>query len=150
MPAWLAGCFPAGALVFANNGFGDHLFLAPDQPAVMIFRHEGREITEYCETLDDLLPNTKRPPSGHGPIKYFGTADAVELGDRVFVRYWLFFSGHGTVTYVPGLSPLKRELERDGLAWVRTKLDNGTVVDTIVIDGILKKGTRLVARMSRG
>jgi hypothetical protein len=70
----------------------------------------------------------------------------VQLGDRVFVRYWLFFKGHGIVTYVPGQSPLKRDLERDGLAWVRARLEGGTLVDTIVIDGVLKKSTSLVAR----
>jgi hypothetical protein len=144
MPPWLARCFPPDALVFANNGYGDHLFLVPDSSAVMVFWHEGHETAGYCP-IDELLPNKKRPPSQHGPIGYFDTEQQVMIGDRVFIRYWLFFSGHGTVTYVPGFSPLKRELERDGLAWVRTKLDNGNLVDTIVIDGVLKKGTRLVA-----
>ena len=146
MPNWLASCFPANALVFANNGYGDHLFLVPETSTVMVFLHEGHETAEYCQSIEELLPNKKRPPSQHGPIAYFGTTQLVVLGDRVFIRYWLFFSGFGTVTYVPGVSPLKRELERDGLAWVRAKLDNGNLIDTIVIDGVLKKGTRLVAR----
>ncbi len=30
---------PAGALVFANNGVGDHLFLSSDHDPVMLFRH---------------------------------------------------------------------------------------------------------------
>jgi hypothetical protein len=111
----------------------------------MVFRHEGHSTAEYCQPIDELLPNKKRPPSSHGPIRYFGSDETVRLGDRVFVRCWLLFREYGTVTYVPGVSPLKRELERDGLAWVRVKLE-AMIVDTIVIDGVLKKGTRLVER----
>ncbi len=147
MPEWLAQCLPPDALVFANNGYGDYLLLIPDSLSVMVFRHEGHSTTEYCQPIDELLPNKKRPPSNHPPIRYFGTKEAVALGDRVYIRYWLFFSGLGTVTYVPGISPLKRELERDGLAWVRVKLDKGVLVDTVVIDGVLKKGTRLIERV---
>jgi hypothetical protein len=143
-----ARCFPPDALVFANNGVGDFLFLVPESPSVMVFWHEGHERAEYCPALDDLLPNKRRPPSSHGQILYFGSQEPVLLGDRVFVRYWLFFKGYGTVTYVPGQSPLKRDLERDGLAWVRAVLEGGTLVDTIVIDGVLKKTTSLVARAS--
>jgi hypothetical protein len=146
VPASLASRLPPGALVFAGNGYGDHLFLAPDQRGVMVFWHEGACTAEYCPAVEDLLPNVARPPSAHGPVLYHGTQERVLLGDRVVVRYWLFFSGAGVVTYVPGISPLRRTLERDGLAWVRAKLDDGAVVDTIVIDGILKRGTRLLGR----
>ena len=146
MPESFAKLFPPGALVFANNGVGDYLFLAPERPAVLVFWHEGHQTAEYCQAIDELLPATKRPPSTHPPILYFGTQDRVLPGDRVFVRYWLFFRGHGVVTYVPGRSPLKRELERDGLAWVRAKLQGGVVVDTVVIDGVLKKSARLLER----
>ena len=146
MPAWFARLFPAGALVFASNGAGDHLYLTGDHPGVMVFWHEGHEHAQYCQSVDDLLPSKKRPPSDHPPIHYFGSGEQVLPGDQVFVKYWLFFSGRGTVTYVPGLSPLKRELERDGLAWVRARLESGAVVDTVVIDGVLKKSTSLLAR----
>ena len=149
MPKSMARQFPTAALVFANNGYGDYLFLVPESSSVMVFRHEEQLTEEYCSPIDELLPNKKRPPSDHGPIRYFNSDETVSLGDRVFIRYWLFFSGSGTVTYVPGISPLKRELERDGLAWVRAKLDKGVIVDTPVIDGTLKKGTRLVDRPSR-
>jgi hypothetical protein len=144
MPESIARCFPSDSLVFANNGYGDYLFLIPDSPSVMVFRHDEHLIAEYCKPIDELLPNKKRPPSNHPPIRYFGSNEYVKLGDRVFIRYWLFFSGYGAVMYVPGVSPLKRELERDGLAWVRVKLDKGGLVDTVIIDGALKKGTRLI------
>jgi len=145
-PEWLAKCFPEAALVFANNGYGDHLYLLPDTESVMVFWHEGHSHEVYCARVEDLLPGRRRPPSRHGPISYFGTNEVVQLGDRVFVKYWLLFSGQGTVTYVPGISNMKRELERDGLAWVRASLDKGVIVDTIVIDGILKKSTTLISR----
>jgi hypothetical protein len=108
----------------------------------MVLWHEGPETAEYCGAVDDLVPRATRPPSPHGPIRYRSSGDVVAVGDRVFVRYWLFFSGEGTVSYVPGVSPLKRDLERDGLAWVRVKMDRGDVVDTVVIDGALKKNVR--------
>jgi len=145
-PEWLARCFPESALKFANNGYGDHLYLLPDSQSVMVFWHEGQVHEPYCANIVDLLPNKRRPPSQHGPVTYFGTNEVVQLSDRVFVKYWLFFSGQGTVTYVPGVSNLRRELERDGLAWVRVSLDKGVIVDTIVLAGILKKGTTLVSR----
>ena len=145
-PEWLAKGFPESALEFANNGYGDHLYITPDSEAVMVFWHEGQVHETYCASVQDLLPNKRRPPSEHGPVKYFGSNEVVQLGDRVFVKYWLFFSGHGTVTYVPGISNLRRDLERDGLAWVRVSLDKGVNVDTIVLDGELKKSTTLVSR----
>jgi len=144
-PDWLARCFPEDALIFASNGYGDSLFLTAGSTAVMVFWHEGHVTEEYCCSLEDLLPNRQRPPSDHGPILYHGTQDQVLLGDYVFSRYWLFFRGYGTVKYVPGISPLKRELERDGLAWVRINMP-GVILDTIVIGGVLKKGTRLISR----
>lgn len=150
MSAGFASCFPDSALVFANNGYGDYLYVVPEKPEVMVFWHEGHVHELYCADMQDLLPSKRRPPSSHGPIKYFGSQDQVCLGDRVFVRYWLFFKGHGTVTYVPGVSPLKRALERDGLAWVRASLDKKVLVDTVVIDGFLKKSVVLVSRKVAG
>ena len=146
-PDWLTRPLPAGSLVFANNGVGDYLFLAPAVTAVQVYWHEGGRIEEYCASLDDLLPNLPRPPSGHGPITYRGTDEIVRLGDRVHVRYWLFFKGEGKVKYVPGVSPIKRTLERDGLAWVRISLDKGALIDCIVMpDGALQRSVKLLAR----
>lgn len=147
IPEFLVRDLPPGALAFAHNGSGDHLFLAPHSTAVMVFWHEGPEVREYASSVDDLLPNVGRPPSAHGAIRYAGSDDVVRPGDIVRVRYWLVFSGIGSVSYVPGISPLKRALERDGLAWVRIALKDGTkLIDSIVIDGRLQKGVRLLTR----
>ena len=146
-PRGMAPYLPEGALIFANDGTGNFLFLAPDSPGVQVYWHEGPQIEEYCASFDDLLPNVSRPPTNHPPVKYRGTGDVVRLGDHVEVRYWLFFKGRGRITYVPGVSPLKRTLERDGLAWVRIKLENGTLVDSIVMpDGALQRSVTLLAR----
>lgn len=143
---WLTECFPSGALVFANNGFGDYLYLANDSGEIMVFWHEGHLHEIYCANVEDLLPNKKRPPSDHGPVRYFGSEDQVLPGDRVFVKYWLLFKSEGTVVYVPGISPLRRELERDGLSWVRASLDRGVLIDLVILDGVLKKGATLLSR----
>lgn len=146
-PDYIARNLPAGALIFANDGTGNHLFLASDSSGVHVYWHEGPQIEPYCGALEDLLPNVRRPPTTHPPITYRGTTEVVKLGDRVKVRYWLFFKGEGRITYVPGVSPLKRTLERDGLAWVRITLDHGTLVDSIVMpDGALQRSVVLLAR----
>ena len=136
-----------GALIFANNGYGDYLFLVPDSTAVKVYWHEGPQIADYTASVEDLLPNQRRPPTTHPQITYRGTGDVVMPGDAVEVRYWLLFSGRGRITYVPGVSPLNRQLERDGLAWVRVALDKGGLVDFVVMpDGALQKSVVLLAR----
>lgn len=139
-----ANHLPDGALIFAANGVGDELFLLPDEPGVLVFWHDGAEIAPYSPTVKELRPDHQRPPSDHGPVAYFGGQTPVRLGDRVRIRYWLFFKDTGTITYVPGVSPKKPSLECDGLAWVRVTLDEGKgTVDTIVTEnGSLQKGVR--------
>lgn len=65
------------------------------------------------------------------PISYYGGETDVQLGDRVETRFWLLFyrfRKRGRVVYVPGLSPINREFERDGLSWVGIKPDDDVVV----------------------
>jgi len=142
----IARDFPPGALVFANNGYGDYLFIVPNSSSINVFWHEGPETAQYCATVEDLLPNVKRPPSAHGPVRYAKSQEIVTIGDYVEVKYYLFFKGRGRVTYVPGVSPLKRQMERDGLAWVRVRLEDGTLIDSIVLDGILRKTVKFLKR----
>ena len=137
-----------GALIFANNGYGDYLFLVPDSKAVKVYWHEGPQVADYTASVEDLLPDQRRPPTTHPPIKYRDSGDVVMLGDAVQVRYWLLFSGRGRITYVPGVSPHNRQLERDGLAWVRVALDAGGLVDFVVMpDGALQKSVVLLSRV---
>jgi hypothetical protein len=44
---------------------------------------------------------------------YHGTQDEVRLGDHVRIRRWLRRPLEGVVCYIPGLSPLHRELPRE-------------------------------------
>ncbi len=150
-PAWLTRGLPDGALVFAENGYGDHLFLRPGRDEVFVFWHEGGEIAEYSATVGDLRPDLPRRSSDHPPITYRDTDEIVRLGDRVQIRYWLVLRGRGEVTYVPGVSPRKPGMERDGLAWVGVRLDDGAWVATIVLpDGSLKKSVRFLGRRGAG
>ena len=79
----LVGC-PVYA--FANNGFGDHLFLkeGPDagvfDAAVYEFFHEGPEVKRIEEDLETLLGLKERPPSVDGyPKAIYATGELVQL-----------------------------------------------------------------------
>ena len=146
-PDRLTNGLPEGAQPFAENGFGDCLFLKRAEETVFVFWHEGGEVEEYAPNVAALRPDVPRSASDHPRISYRDTAEIVRLGDRVAIRYWLFFKGIGTVVYVPGMSAKKPSMERDGLAWVRIDLDDGGRVDTIVMpDGALKKSLRFLSR----
>ncbi len=151
LAGWMTAPLPDGALVFAANGVGDHLFLSPEEDAVMVFRHEGGEVDRYCDRLEELDPGRERRASDHPPVRYHGSGEAVRLGDRVEVRYRLFFKATGRVIYVPGVSPRRPALERDGLAWVAIRFDDGGGIETVVMpDGALKKTVRRIERDSEG
>ena len=124
---------PRGSLAFADNGVGDHLFLRPGIECVMVFRHEGPLVEKYCGTVEELLPDGQRLVSEYSPVNYWGSSQAVLLGDKVQIRLWMFFKRLGRVVYVPGISPRKASMERDGLAWVGIELESGSRVDTIVL-----------------
>lgn len=145
-PDFLSKHLPVGSVVFANNGFGDYLFLVPSVGPVQVYWHEGAVIEAYCENLEDLSASKRRAPTNHPPVRYYGTDQEVRIGDLVSVKFWLFRKCVGRITYVPGVSDLKRELERDGLAWIRMKAEDGTVIDSVVVDGSLGRGVQLLAR----
>jgi hypothetical protein len=64
-------------------------------------------------------------------ITYKDRRTEVRLGDRVETR--IFFRKHrGRVAYLPGVSPLNRAMERDGLRWVGVRLDEGGFVSAAV------------------
>ncbi len=139
---------PAGALVFANNGVGDHLFLSSDRDPVMLFRHEGPEIEPYLDAVEELLPDRWRPPSDHPPVKYSGSEETVQPGDQVEVRLYFFFKRRGRIFYVPGISPRKPHMERNAMAWVGIRLEDGSTVGTVVLQDRceLQKTVTLIAR----
>lgn len=137
----------ANALVFANNGVGDLLFLLPQSRAaepvtdgaslafgerVFLFRHEGVEVEAPPASLGDILRPPQVGSSDHPKVVYFGSNRPIRPGDIVELKLWLVVKQKGEVTYVPGTSKKKSSMERDGLAWVEVRLDNGDRVSTIV------------------
>jgi hypothetical protein len=128
----LVGC-PVYA--FANNGFGDQLFLKrkPDgggfDEVVYEFLHEGPEVKRIEEDLQTLLGLKERPPSADTyPKAVYATGELVQLGDKVQIKVWAeFWKGwqEGTVVYVPGISKKKPQHEYNGLKWAVVKFRNG-------------------------
>ena len=68
-------------------------------------------------------------------------------GDRISIRL-LFRRRDGRVVYVPGISPVNREFEYNGMRWVGIRLADKSLVATPVLSktGALKKKIRLIAR----
>lgn len=88
--------------VFANNGFGDYLFLKkrPDgdgfEAEVFQYFHEGPQINKVTEDLETLLVFKDRPVSADAyPKAVYETGELVQLGDRVKVKVWLSFGKGG-------------------------------------------------------
>lgn len=151
----VAGC---RVLIFANNGYGDYLFLRKQNDSinddkVLIFYHETQEIGDWKESLRILLGlETREPSKDSYPRAVYESGEPVNLGDKVHFKAWLFFwKGwmEGTVEYVPGISPRKPQHEYNGLKWLSIKgkqMIVGPVVDPKT--GVVKR-IRLVERDSR-
>jgi len=122
---------------FANNGFGDYLFLKkrPDgdgfEEGVFEYSHEGPEINKVTEDLETLLGLKDRPVSADAyPKAVYETGEPVQLGDRVQVKVWAeFWKGwqDGVVEYVPGISKRKPQHEYNGLKWAVIRFRNGHI-----------------------
>ena len=56
---------------------------------------------------------------------YYTEGTEVTLGDRVAVRLFLFMGRIGRVSYVPGISPLHREMEHHGIRQIGIVFDDG-------------------------
>ena len=68
-----------------------------------------------------FVMKTRPPSSDNYPSPRYESGEPVLLGDRIRYKVWLFFwKGwiNGVVTYVPGVSPRRTQLERDGLKWI--------------------------------
>jgi len=136
--------------IFANNGFGDYLFLKKKREgdgfdeSVFEFFHEGPEINPVSEGLATLLGLKERPPSADTyPKAVYETGEWVQLGDHVQVKVWAeFWKGwqDGVVEYVPGVSKKKLQHEHGGLKWVAIKFRNGQICPLVSpASGKLKK-----------
>ena len=58
-------------------------------------------------------------------IRYGNGQNEVLIGDRVRVRLFLILHRTARVSYVPGISPLHREMEHDGIRLVGVTFDDG-------------------------
>ena len=87
------------------------------------------------------------PQQGSG-LYYHGSREDVRIGDGVRWRLWFGFGRyeHGTVAYIPGISPKHRELGNDRWA---IRSDDGKTVWAMAYApaiGQPKKGLELLSR----
>jgi hypothetical protein len=83
------------------------------------------------------------------PVQYSDGYTEVRLGDRVALKI-LFRRRTGRVVYVPGVSPLNPEFEYNGMRWVGIRLEDRSLVATVVLTntGNLKKKVQFIERDS--
>jgi hypothetical protein len=149
---------PSGAVVLANNGYGDFLFLQPGpepnrqlSPVTYVYWHEGPSIEVFSPDLQNLIDFPEKPSSAQA---FYADGLPVMLDDRVELRVWikLFRKLPGTVVYVPGLSKRRTQMEHGGLTWVGIRMDHGGAVVGSLVDpetGYLQKKVRLLGRGER-
>ena len=122
---------PADALIIANNGCGDYLYLQKDtesstySPVVYVYWHEVNMSEEFADHIDQLVIKSPPEATDHKTIYYSGGDTDVRLGDEVSARD-LFIRKAGRVVYVPGISKRNWEMEHDGLSWIGIKFKGGT------------------------
>lgn len=146
----------AGApiIVFANNGYGDYLFLKENQgkyeDCVYEYFHEEQKIYVVDEALDTLLGiKEKAPTHDVYPKAIYESGEDVCLGDVVQVKaLMLFWRGwqEGVVEYVPGFSKKRNELENNGLKWISIKVKDGTIDPLVSPDSGVVHKVRLIHR----
>lgn len=131
----------------------DAVLVADERLESVWHEHQGvivaalREAAAHSSSTVEPGPELEKRQSDHPTIRYHDTTEPVRLGDRVEVRYRLFFRDVGRVIYVPGVSPKRPALERASLAWIAVRFDRGGGIDTLVMpDGALKKTVKLIAR----
>lgn len=61
-------------------------------------------------------------------LYYHGTTEEVRLGDRVRIKRLLRRGLVGTVCYIPGQSPVHKDLEYEDVRQWAIRLDDGTVL----------------------
>lgn len=147
---------PSDALIIANNGCGDFLFIRKTYPALILYApevyvywHEEHRYELYSDNIETLTNPEPATPSKHKAIFYFGGTVEVKLGDEVSARDFLF-RRNGRIAYLPGISRKNRNMEHDGLSWVGIKFQRGTFVGVIVdpTTSQLKKNVRFLQRSS--
>ena len=116
-------------LTFADNGYGDYLFLKVGDDAVYEFCHEGPEVVVLNEPLSTLLGLEERLPS-KGPMPRYVDGQEVQLGDLVQIRRW-WKKHDGEIVYVPGISRRQPELEHGGIGMIRVRCTDFELIMTV-------------------
>ncbi len=143
---------PSGSLEIAKDGFGDFLFLSPNELGVLgnrvfVYWHEGPSIEVFAENIEVLIAPPFPAPSTHPPVFFYGSDLPVQLNDEVELRIWYLFKRVGVVTYVPGISEKDKKMEHSGLAWVGIRTNKGEQVSVIVTEAnTLEKDIKLIRR----
>ena len=147
---------PSDAIIIANNGCGDCLFLCKTNPAqtsygpeVYVYWHDEHRHEIYSDNINKLTNFESAKPSTHKTIFYFGGSIEVKLGDEVSARDFLF-RRDGRIVYLPGVSKKNRNMEHGGLSWVGIIFKRGTFIGTFVDPETfqLKKSVRFLKRSS--
>lgn len=147
---------PSDALIIANNGCGDCLFIRkinPDSTSykteVYVYWHEEHRYEIYSDNIRKLTNPEPAKPSKHKTIFYYGGTIEVQIGDDVSARDFLF-RRNGRIVYLPGVSKKNRNMEYGGLSWVGIRFKRGTFIGTIVDPETfqLKKSVRFLQRSS--
>lgn len=79
---------------------------------------------------------------------YYGTQDEVRLGDRIAIRRLLRKEQNGTVTYIPGVSSIREELEYEDVRQWAFTCENGSTYAILYDPDSFQppKTIRLIAR----
>ena len=146
---------PSGAIVFANNGGGDLLYIQDLNDknlldlTVFVFRHEEKVSGRFIANIDLLINPPPPKASEWETIFYYGGEVKVELGDEVSARD-LLFRKLGRVSYLPGVSKKHRDFEHDGLAWIGIIFPAGTLGGAYIDpdNNWVKKSVKFLKRSS--
>ena len=117
-------------LVFADNGFGDYLFLFKENDSCLMivhhFFHEKNLLTELSDSFEELLELKLTELSNDNyPQVVYKNGGKIYPGDKVKFKIWFFFRKgcqDGVVTYAPGISPQRNEYEYNGIKKITAML----------------------------
>lgn len=117
-------------------------FITLNETKKQLLSEATQESGESANTINETAWN-----KSDGPVRYFESKTAVELGDRVLLKGW-FRKREAQVCYVPGISEYRSDMEYNDLYWVGLALDNGDTTETIVDEdtGCTRKNVELLDR----
>jgi hypothetical protein len=152
-PKFLLDVLPDDAVIIANNGCGDYLFLRNEGDStastypVFVFWHEGAQIEEFSNNLTELTDPPEPVPSDHPEVFYSDGSTQILIGDHVSARD-ILFRKDGRIVYVPGISKRNWEFEHGGLTWVGIRFESGSVTGIFVDPDskLIKKSVRFISR----